>query len=63
MSSKIGKIGNKIPDISDNDTEMEEIERKIPDQNKCISINEFNKFSGTIFNERLNLKKRKISSN
>lgn len=49
-----------IPDISDNDTKKDEIERNIPEHNKYISTNEFNNFSGTIFDERL--KNAKISN-
>ena len=33
-------------------TKIKEIEDKIPDHDKYINTNEFNKFSGAIFDER-----------
>ena len=38
---------------TDYDTKVGEIEKKIPHHNKYIIINQFNKFSGAIFDERL----------
>ena len=34
-------------------TKIEGIKKKIPNHDKCITINNFNKFSDTIFDERL----------
>ena len=38
---------------TDYDTKLEETKRKIPNHDKYITTNDFNKFSGTIFGERL----------
>ena len=46
---------------ADYDTKIEDIEKKIPKLNKYITINDFNKFSGEIFDERL--KQAKLATN
>ena len=38
---------------TDYDTTLEETKRKIPNHDKYITTNDFNKFSGAIFDERL----------
>ena len=55
LTTKIGKVEGKIPDTSGLvtttvlTTEIDQVERKIPDHAKYITIPEFNKFAGTVF--------------
>ena len=46
---------------ADNDTKIEDITKKVPNHNKYVTNNNFNKFPGAIFDERL--KEAKLATN
>ena len=50
-----------LVEIAENDTKNEYIEKKIPNHCKYTATNDFNKFSGIVFDERL--KEAKTATN